>query len=301
MASTSPSSKILVTGATGKQGGAVIDALLSSNPTPAFQIIAVTRNTNSAKAKALATKPNVTVVEGNLNDCDAIFSKVGQVWGVFSVQVVGKEEAQGKALVNAAIANGVKHFVYTSVDRGGPVKSDSNPTDISLFISKYNIEKHLMEKASTSPQGMGWTILRPTTFFENLTPDFVGKIVAAIWQSIGNKKLQFISTEDIGYFASQAFQKPDEYRGQAISLAGDELSFSEANEIFKAEIGRDMPITFTCVVSALRWSIKDIGRICSWLSNEGHEVDIPSLKMQYPPLKDFRTWLKESSRFKPSV
>lgn len=84
MATTSPRT-ILVTGATGKQGSAVIDALLSANESDkAFSIIAVTRDTNSRSAQALARRPNVSVVTGDLADpdeltqpeADAIFQEV---------------------------------------------------------------------------------------------------------------------------------------------------------------------------------------------------------------------------------
>jgi uncharacterized protein YbjT (DUF2867 family) len=78
-------------------------------------------------------------------------------------QTVQTEEAQGKALVDAALKNGVKHFVYTSVDRGGD-KSYDNPTYVPHFISKHNIEHHLVD--SSKGTDMGWTVLRPTAFLE---------------------------------------------------------------------------------------------------------------------------------------
>lgn len=82
---------ILVTGATGKQGGAVIKALLADKA--GFRILAVTRDTNSPSAKRLAAKSSdITLVQGDLNDTEAIFKAAEQatshpIWGVFSVQV----------------------------------------------------------------------------------------------------------------------------------------------------------------------------------------------------------------------
>lgn len=82
---------ILVTGATGKQGSSVINALLAAKTQ--FQILALTRNVSSPSAKALAAKSsNVILVEGNLDDADSIFRNAQKVtslpiWGVFSVQV----------------------------------------------------------------------------------------------------------------------------------------------------------------------------------------------------------------------
>ena len=171
---------ILVTGATGKQGGAVVSALLASPSSTDFMIYAVTRNASSSAATSLASRSNVKVIEGNLDDPAALFQSAGvPIWGVFSVQTfmgsgqsTATEQRQGIQLIDAAVAHGsVQQFVYASADRGGS-RSSSDPTNIPHFISKYHIEKYLEEKA---PQAnMGYTILRPVAFMENLTNDFPG-------------------------------------------------------------------------------------------------------------------------------
>jgi len=137
---------ILITGATGKQGGSAVNALLANPPPFEYQILALTRNATSAAAKALASNPKVTLLQGDLNDCAGIFAQAGgagSVWGVFLVtvpslkkNVESLEVNQGNALVDAAIAHDVKHFVYTSVDRGGADQSEVDATDIPHFVSK---------------------------------------------------------------------------------------------------------------------------------------------------------------------
>lgn len=173
---------ILVTGATGKQGGAVVSALLASPSGADFVIYAVTRNASSSAATSLASKPNVKIIEGNLDSPAALFQSAGvPIWGVFSVQVpmgsgqsAATEQRQGIQLVDAAVAHGsVQQFVYTSADRGG-ARSRSDPTNIPHFISKYHIEKHLEEKARQA--NMAYTILRPVAFMENVTNDFAGRL-----------------------------------------------------------------------------------------------------------------------------
>lgn len=109
---------------------------------------------------------------------------------------VKKEELQGKALIDGALANNVKHFVYSSVDRGGNDFSYETRTDIPHFISKYHIEHHLVESAKGK---MNWTILRPVTFMEvcclsdsyqySLTSFFRFSLLASsekLWQQVGN-------------------------------------------------------------------------------------------------------------------
>jgi uncharacterized protein YbjT (DUF2867 family) len=165
---------VLITGATGKQGGAVINSLLASPEAKNITILAVTRNPESESAKKLADK-GCKLVVGDMDDIPAIFEAAKKVcsepvWGVFSVQLPhGKgnsgdaEEKQGKDLVDGAIANGVKMFVYSSVERGGETKSFDNPTPVPHFITKHNIEHHLVEKAEGK---MDWTILRPVAFMD---------------------------------------------------------------------------------------------------------------------------------------
>jgi uncharacterized protein YbjT (DUF2867 family) len=82
---------VLVTGATGKQGGAVIQSLL--NKDAGFEILAVTRDTKSPSAQKLSQKaPTIKLVEGNLDNPARIFDNAqtvtsSPIWGVFSVQV----------------------------------------------------------------------------------------------------------------------------------------------------------------------------------------------------------------------
>ena len=296
---------ILVTGATGKQGRAVLDALLETQPSPPTKIFALTRNASSGSAQALAAKPNVSLVEGDLDDPAAIFARTGTVQAVFSVQpALGggatpeREEMQGKALVDAAVAAKVQHFVYTSVDRGGTAKSDNDPTDVPHFRSKYNIEKHLLGGAAAArPRPMTWTILRPTSFFEGLTPDFMGKVFSATWMSMGDHKLHFVSTRDIGRLAALALRNPGDFAGQAISMAGDYLTHAEARAVFRREMGFELPTTFGFFGSLLRWGVRDMGLMFTWLEDVGFAVDIPALKKRLPELQDFGTWLRQSSGF----
>src|SRR6187402_3575242 len=121
---------VLITGATGKQGGAVIESLLSAPDNSDISILALTRNVESAAAKALLAKApgQIKLIKGDLNDCEAIFKSASvPVQRVFCVSIPAfgpgakaeSEEVQSKALIDAALANKVQHFVFTSVDRHG--------------------------------------------------------------------------------------------------------------------------------------------------------------------------------------
>ncbi|OTB01928.1 hypothetical protein M426DRAFT_323141 [Hypoxylon sp. CI-4A] len=299
---------VLITGATGKQGGAVVSALLKANAD--FEILALTRDAQSASAQRLQQKsPKIKLVSGNLDAVDSIFAKAKEVtktpiWGVFSVQAaIGgganhrTEEVQGKALIDASLKHGVKHMVYSSVDRHG-AKSDDNPTDIPHFISKHNIEQHLY--ARTQNGEMDWTILRPVAFFENLVPGFMGKVFSSSWKiHLGkDQKLQLIAASDIGFFGAQALLKPDEYRGKKLSLAGDELTYDEFAATFKRSTGEELPTTYNFIAAIINWMVKELGYMFRWFSNVGYDADIPALKKINPEMKDFATWLDKESQFK---
>lgn len=298
--------KILVTGATGKQGGAVIKALISDPPAFPYRILGLTRNTASAAAQLLASKPNVELIAGDLDDCPAIFEAAGgagSIWGVFSVQLPARgknvakdrEEKQGFALVDAAVANGVSHFVYSSVDRGGS-DSDNDPTNVPHFVSKYDIEKHLEDKAGS---GMSWTILRPVAFMDNLTADMMGSGFAAMWKKMGNVKLQLVSTTDIGRFAAMAFSDIDEFKNKAISLAGDELTQPEGSEVFWKVFGKTMPRSFDFMASVLQYMITELGLMFRWFVDVGYKADIAECQRLNPKMQDLEAWLREESKFKP--
>ncbi|TVY83967.1 Nitrogen metabolite repression protein nmr [Lachnellula suecica] len=293
--------RLLITGATGKQGGALIEALRARSAP--FGILALTRNASSSGAKALAAKPNVTVVEGNIKTPATIFESYKPIYGVFCVTALtpGKEndeEAQAIPLIDAAIKNGVEHFVFTSVERGGDDASEKNPTNIPHFASKHRIEKYMKEQIAAKGSKMEWTILRPVAFMDNLTPNFMGKGFASMWAGVGDKPLQLISCRDIGVFGARAFIDPEAYKGRAISLAGDALTLQQGKEVFKDAVGYPMPETFGFVGSGIKFMSKEMGTMFQWFKDVGYGVDIPALRKEEPQLQDFGTWLKQSSGFR---
>ena len=283
----------------------MISAFLAKPPKEPFHLVALTRNAKSTRAQALAQQPNVSVIEGNLNDCNAIFQQTSTPFhGVFSVQLplnVKTEEQQGKALVDAAAANGVRHFIYTSADRGGPAKSDVQGTAVAHFRSKFHIENHLKSVAEQTNGNMAWTIIRPVTFMENMTPDFLGKAFVAMWRLNGmDRKLQLVSAVDVGMLAAEAFQAPDEYVGKAVSLATDELTPQEAAEIFERVVGREIPSTYPFVGRLIKVLLREqLGVMFKWFREEGFGADPKEFTKRYREMQDFEQWLRHRSGFVP--
>lgn len=300
---------LLVTGATGKQGGSVIDSLLSQAFSPSdYTILAVTRDANSSSAQKLAAKsPSIKLVEGNLDDVPALFRAAHEVakepiWGVYSVQVsIGKgvthegEIVQGKAMIDESVKQGVKHFVYGSVDRGGDEKSWDTPTPIPHFVSKHQIEHHLRERAGDK---MGWTILRPVAFMDNLEPGFPTKVfMTALRDTLGDKLVQWVAASDIGVFAAKAFANPQEWNHRAMGLAGDELDFEGLSAAFKNKTGQPIGTTFWVLGTALKWGVKEMGTMLDWFTSDGYGADIQKVRRINPDQMDMETWIAKRSKF----
>jgi uncharacterized protein YbjT (DUF2867 family) len=293
---------LLIAGATGRQGGATIQALLRYD----LDILALTRNANSPSAqKLVALSPRIKLVQGDLNDAHAIFNKArtitnNSIWGVFSVQTANSrtpniEETQGKNLIDAAVCNNVQVFVYTSVDRGG-VQSSTTPTNVPIWTTKHRIEQHLRAKAKSS--GMRYTILRPTSFMELLSDDISGRIFATIWKNhFINQRMHLVAVRDIGHFAAQAFLHSEQYLGREMTLIGDEITFAEANTIFQDKFGRPLPTTNGLLVLALFRLSKSVKAMIEFVKSKPPDVGIEMCRNMHPGSTDWKTWLLEESAF----
>jgi len=146
---------ILVTGATGHQGGAVVRHLAQHG----WKLRALTRDATKPAAKELEAM-GVEVFEGDPMDLSSLERAMEGVYGVFAMTTpfeVGTEAetAQGVNLADAAMAAGVEHFVFSSV-----AGADRN-TGIPHFESKYRVEEHI------SYLGLRATVVRPVYFMDN--------------------------------------------------------------------------------------------------------------------------------------
>jgi uncharacterized protein YbjT (DUF2867 family) len=274
--------KLVVTGASGKQGGALISALLERSDKP-FDIYAVTRNPNSKSAQRL-TSQGVNVIKGDFDQPEQIFKQIDKPWGLFSVTMplggAKKEEVQGKAMTQAALDAGIKHIVFTATDRGQ--NGDTDPTPIPHFASKFNIENDIKDKAPKTSQGTTWTFLRPVAFMENLTPGFIGKAFVSVWRLNGlDNRVQHISTKDVGKVAAEAFINSDspEYKNAAISLAGDSITPREMATIFKETTGEELPATYSFLAWIVRWLLwEQLGIMFKWFADSGFGNDLKATK-----------------------
>ncbi|PYC64826.1 NmrA family transcriptional regulator [Micromonospora arborensis] len=279
---------VLVTGATGTQGGATVRALIARGR----PVRALVRDPGTDAAQALA-KAGVSLVTGDLNDPASLRAAMAGVHGVFSVQTfmapggLGAEVRQGRAVADAAAIAGVRHLVYSSV--GGADRSSGVPH----FESKWAIERHLRSS------GVPTTVLRPTFFMDNFAafgPQVVDGALVVRLALRPDTAVQLVAAEDIGVFAAQAFDDPDTYVGASLELAGDELTGPELAARFGELAG--MPARFDelslAEVAADPWIpySHEIAVMFEWFQTDGYAADITALRARHPGLRTFADWLR---------
>jgi uncharacterized protein YbjT (DUF2867 family) len=278
---------ILVTGATGQQGGAVARELLAAG----HKIRAMTRNPDGDKAKELADL-GAEIVTGDLNDTDSLVRSVEGAWGAFALQntweagVEGEEE-QGKRFAGVAREHGVEHFVYASVG------SAHRETGIPHFDNKWRIEEKVSSVGFPS-----YTILRPVFFMENWLSPWFKPYIDEGNLAIGIKpdtKLQMIAVDDIGKYGLLAFEKSVELNGQAIDIAGDELTPVEAAQIVSEVAGRDVN-HYQVPIEQVREFSEDFALMLEWFDAVGYDADIAGNVKKYGiEPTSFRDWANRAS------
>lgn len=226
--------KILVTGATGRQGEAVARRLLAKG----WPVRIMTRNPRQETAQALEAL-GAEIVVGDLTDKASLERAVQSVYGVYSVQNYwmhgfDEEVRQGKRLANVARAEGVAHFVYSSA--GGVSRTDG--LGISHLDSKFVIERHI------EAIGLPYTVFRPVTFFENfITPRFIKRIFnkGVLYTPIRDGvDFQMVSLADVGVFVELAFANRDRFLYTERELASDAFTMSAFAEEIGKKVGRSV-------------------------------------------------------------
>ena len=256
---------VLVSGATGQQGGVVARELLKAG----YPVRAMTRKPEGDKARALA-KAGAEMIYGDLDDAGSLEKALKGVWGVFSVQNtweagVEKEEAQGKRFAEIARRAGVKHFVYSSVG------SAHRGTGIPHFDNKWRVEETVRKLGFPSH-----TVIRAAFFMENFASPWFKPGIDAGKLMVGIKPetvLQMIAVQDIGKYGLWAFENYKTLNGRAIDIAGDALTMPEAAKIIGKAAGRSVEFVQT-PIDEVRKSNGDFATMLEWFDRVGYNADI---------------------------
>jgi uncharacterized protein YbjT (DUF2867 family) len=273
---------ILVTGATGTQGGAVARELLERR----YAVRGLTRNPDSKRAQAM-TSLGTEMVKGDFDDTASLAIAMDGVYGVFAVtdfweHGYEKEVTHGKKLIDAAKAAGVKHFVFTSVAGGDTY------TGIPHFDSKGEIEEYLRES------GINYSIVRPVAFMDNVTY-YRKQIMSGTYYDPrdSGKSHQWIAASDIGFFVGLAFDNPDRWIGKELDIAGDELTIAEFVDVLSATTGQDVHHQQISWGSYEQDAGEELTLMMRWFDQEGYSVDVDALRRQYPGLLTYEQFMRD--------
>src|ERR671917_2140780 len=282
----SDSLSVLVTGATGQQGGALARVLLDKG----HRVRAFVRKPDSPEAKELE-RLGARLAEGNLEEASTIEDAAKGMDAVFIVATpfeagMEAETRHGIAAAEAAKAAGVGHLVYSSV-----ANADKD-TAIPHFESKRKVEEHI--------EGLGipYTIVAPVYFMDNVLAPWTlpqlkeGRFPMALPSS---RPLQQIALSDIVAFAGVVLENREQFVGRRVDIASDELAGEEVAEVLTRVTGHEISYVELPLEQVRQAMGEDGARMFEWFDQVGYSADIESLRWEHQEVgwHTFEDWAKE--------
>jgi uncharacterized protein YbjT (DUF2867 family) len=300
--------RIAVVGATGAQGGGLVRAILA-DPSGGFAARALTRDTTSEKARALAAA-GAEVVAADVDDKESLARAFDGAYGAFCVTFFWnhlspeKEQAQARAMAAAAKQAGVKHVVWSTLEdtrKWVPLDDDRMPTlhgkyKVPHFDAKGEANKYFAEA------GVPTTWLNTSFYWDNLIHFGMGPKKAedgtySFVLPMGDKKLPGIAAEDIGRCAYGLFKRPD-LVGKTVGIAGEHLSGAQMAAELTRALG--VPVAHAAVTPAVYRGFgfpgaDDLGNMFQFKADFESEYcaarDLAFSRSLNPKLQTFSQWL----------
>jgi uncharacterized protein YbjT (DUF2867 family) len=211
--------KILVTGATGQIGGALVRLLAGESD---LQVVAAARTPEKAQSLGvpvvLLDYDREETLAPALKGVDSLFMVTG-----YTVDML----KQSKAIINAAKRAGVKHIVHL----GAPGDDD---TKVGHWGWHQFVERYI------EWSGISFTHLRPEIFMQNLLSyggaEAEGKGV--IRHYIGDARISWVDCDDVAAVAAVALKHPEVHAGKTYHLGYEARSYPEIAGILSQVIGQ---------------------------------------------------------------
>jgi uncharacterized protein YbjT (DUF2867 family) len=280
---------ILVTGATGKQGGATARRLLAEGR----PVRALVRDPSAPAATALAAA-GARLARGDFDDPASLPPALDGVAAVFGVPpvafgpagpVTDLEAGRGRTLIDAAAAAGIEQVVFSTVASSSAESRD--PTGKEL------IERYLHDHIAQP------TVLRPVRFMTNyLGVGVMGidGISSGVHRHLfpPHEPMQVIALEDIAEFAALAFADPARFAGRTLELAGDQPTPVAAAAAITEATG--IPVRYEQLTDSEAAAISPLIAEMKKRWEAGHHwhADIEALRIIHPGLRTLTDWLNES-------
>ncbi|MFD7665430.1 NmrA/HSCARG family protein [Streptomyces sp. NPDC059788] len=300
------SAPVLVTGATGRQGGATVRALRAAG----VPVRALVRDPATDRAKAVEAL-GVDLVTGDLHDRDSVVRAADGVRAVFSVQMPGMtadgfdydgEVTQGVNLIEGAKAAGVPQFIHSSVSGAGQHTEAPGWAEGRWAVMEGTLgAKSTIQDRVRAAGFPHWTLLKPAFFMENFFPSMAflfprgveGGIVSVLKPST---HLSLIAVEDIGKAAAAAVAAPERFDGVELELAGDYLPMTEIADVLSRALGTRLTAPDMTEAEAVAAGMPGMGAAHEWLNVIGQPGRPQYAQELGLPLTSFDTWAREHMR-----
>ncbi|TPG34683.1 NmrA/HSCARG family protein [Mycolicibacterium hodleri] len=307
---------IAVVGATGSQGGGLVQAILA-DPDGEFAVRAITRSAQSAKARELA-RAGAEVVEADLDDGTSMRDAFEGVDGAFVVTNywaprtpedeaqrtrAAMELAQADTAALAAKQAGVAHVIWSTLeDTRDYFGTDERVPSIDGTYKVPHFDAKAEADAMFIEYDVPTTLLRTTLFYEGFagatgpTRDDDGKLVLTIPMS--DQPLSGIAVGDIGKTALGIFTRGPEFIGKTISIAGDHLTGDQYAAALSDALGEDVtyrPLTWDEFrAQGFPGAVEMANMFQYYAENSARFVadrDLAKVRDLNPELLTFRDWL----------
>jgi|GEM_PF-50045 len=308
---------IVVTGATGAQGGSLVRALLA-DPARTFAVRAVTRNAKTDNARELA-RLGADVVKADLDDLASLKRAFKGAFGAYCVTNYwehfspGKETQQAINLAEAAKATKLQHVIWSTFEdtrKWVPLEDTRMPT----LMGKYKVP-HFDAKAEANQVfrdlGVPTTFLLTSFYWDNLIYFGMGPQkgpdgVYAITLPMGDRRLPGIARDDIGRCAFGIFKAGPRYINRTIGIAGEHLNGADMADALSRALG--VPVRYN-EVSADDYrglgfpGADDLGNMFQFKRDfNGYYCgarDVARSRALNPSLQSFATWLEKNKARMP--
>lgn len=239
-------SKLLVVfGATGNQGGSVIDVVLNTPSLGEYRIRAVTRDTSKAAAQTLQSTSRVEVVQGDADDASSLDRVLQGAHTVFFLtttiydeRLEERELAQGKQIADAAVAAGAQYLIFSSL-----------PSIARLSGNKYDKGRHFDCKSEVEDYIRSLPVksafFAPGSFMQNfntnMKPHPAGDGTYVLANIIAPEaRLPLINIEETGKFVASILSDPEKYQGRTVSASTRLYSMEEIVKIMSEASGKSV-------------------------------------------------------------
>ncbi|RSL81499.1 hypothetical protein CEP51_005798 [Fusarium floridanum] len=233
----------LITQATGKQSQYITEHILAAGA----KIHAVVRNPD--KLPEVLQRPGVKIFKGESTDFEAVFQAAQGCKGAFlnTFPIPGLEAQQAKTIAEACKKAGVETVVASTSFLTGDKEIWDDKESEEIGIRSYYQSKHEVEEVVRNAGFKFYTIIRPGFIhFDFLLPNVYGNFPALPAKGeldhAYNDAATMIYTDanDIGKYATAAFQNPEKFNGQAIQVGKSNLTLEETRKILTNITGREV-------------------------------------------------------------